>query len=100
MTTFDASGCSIPFFAVGVVYSPPGVVLAGLAQQTAAGVSSRFQDPPTVGRDHADLGKGGWPARWWGIVLIALVVVIGHQEQRLQEFRWGPHGLGLACSGA
>jgi len=93
MTTVDAFWLLHPFLAVVLVYPLLGMVLR-LAQQTRNRRLHEVKHPPTVGRDHADLGK--WLGRrgWWGIVLIALVVVIA-TKNTLQEFTGGPPRLAL-----
>ena len=63
-----------PALAVVLVYPLLGMVLR-LAQQTRDRRLTQAKHPPTVGRDHADLGK--WLAgSVVAIVLVALAVVI------------------------
>jgi len=56
MTTVDAFWLLHPFLAVVLVYPLLGMVLR-LAQQTRNRRLHEVKHPPTVGRDHADLGK-------------------------------------------
>jgi len=100
MTTVDAFAASIPFLAVVLVLSPPGwwcLRLASRPPQPA--FSTQVKHPPTVGRDHAYLGKWFGRAGLVGIVLIALVVVIATKKHAFRSSRWGPHGC-LAAAGA
>jgi hypothetical protein len=79
-----------PAFAVVLVYPLLGMVLR-LAQQTRDRRLNQSKLPPTVGRDHAGLGK--WlAASVVAIVLIALAVVIGTKHP-FGAFEGGPFRL-------
>jgi hypothetical protein len=81
-----------PVLAVVLVYPLLGMVLR-LAAQTRDRRLNQAKLPPTVGRDHADLGK--WLATSVvGIVLLALAVVI-LTKHPLSAFQGGPGRLGL-----
>jgi hypothetical protein len=76
-----------PALAVVLGYPLLGMVLR-LAQQTRDRRLNQSKVPPTVGRDHADLGK--WlAASVVALVLIALAVVIGTKHP-FSAFEGGP----------
>jgi lysylphosphatidylglycerol synthetase-like protein (DUF2156 family) len=81
-----------PALAVVLVYPLLGMVLR-LAQQTRDRRLTQAKHPPTVGRDHADLGK--WLAgSVVAIVLVALAVVIATKHP-LSAFERGAARLGV-----
>jgi hypothetical protein len=81
-----------PALAVVLVYPLLGMVLR-LAQQTRDRRLTQAKHPPTVGRDHADLGK--WLAgSVVAIVLVALAVVIATKHP-LSAFEGGAARLGV-----
>lgn len=81
-----------PVLAVVLVYPLLGMVLR-LAAQTRDRRLNQAKLPPTVGRDHADLGK--WLATAVvGIVLLALAVVI-FAKHPISAFQGGPGRLGV-----
>ena len=81
-----------PALAVLLVYPLLGMVLR-LAQQTRDRRLTQAKHPPTVGRDHADLGK--WLAgSVVAIVLVALAVVIATKHP-LSAFEGGAARLGV-----
>jgi hypothetical protein len=83
-----------PVLAVVLVYPLLGMVLR-LALQTRARRLQRAKLPPTVGRDHADIGQ--WlAAAVVAIVLIAEAVVIASKHP-LEAFAGGPGRLALLC---
>ncbi|MFY8150172.1 MAG: DUF4079 domain-containing protein [Prochlorococcaceae cyanobacterium] len=92
MQTVDWLWLIHPVLAVVLVYPLLGMVLR-LARQTRDRRVHEVKLPPTVGRDHADLGK--WLAgSVVAIVLIAEAVVIA-TKQPPGGFEGGPGRLGL-----
>jgi hypothetical protein len=92
MQTVDWLWLLHPALAVVLVYPLLGMVLR-LAQQTRDRRLTQAKHPPTVGRDHADLGK--WLAgSVVVIVLIALAVVIATKHP-LASFEGGAERLAV-----
>ena len=76
-----------PVLAVVLIYPLTGVVIR-LAMQTRSRRLKTAKPPPTVGRDHSDLGR--WLAAGVvGLVLVALTVAIATYTP-LDQFRGGP----------
>lgn len=92
MQTVDWLWLIHPALAVVLVYPLLGMVLR-LARQTRDRRLQETKLPATVGRDHADLGKG-LAGSVVAIVLIAEAVVIG-TKQPLASFEGGPERLSL-----
>ena len=86
MTTVDWLGILHPVLAVVIVYPLIGIVVR-LAMQTRARRLKTLKCPPTVGREHSDLG------RWLSVgvvllVLVALTVAIA-TDKPLMAFQGG-----------
>ncbi|CAK23024.1 MAG: DUF4079 domain-containing protein [Synechococcus sp.] len=86
MTTVDWLGILHPALAVVIIYPLIGMVVR-LAIQTRARRLQTLKCPPTVGREHSDLG------RWLAVgvvvlVLVALTVAIA-TDQPLRAFQGG-----------
>lgn len=86
MTTVDWLGILHPVLAVVIVYPLIGIVVR-LAMQTRARRLKTLKCPPTVGREHSDLG------RWLSVgvvllVLVALTVAIA-TDNPLMAFQGG-----------